>query len=48
MNDAINQVESITTNLTKNEIFKEKLVEKEEELKAKKELEKKKKKKWIC
>jgi len=40
MNDAINQVESITTNLTKNEIFKEKLVEKEEELKAKKELEK--------
>jgi len=36
MNDAMNQVESITTNLTKNEFFKERLMEKEEELKAKK------------
>jgi Rad3-related DNA helicase len=40
MSDAINQVESITTNMTKNEFFKERLVEKEEELKAKKDLEK--------
>lgn len=39
MSDAINQVESITTNYTKNEFFKERLMEKEEEMKAKKELE---------
>lgn len=39
ISDAINQVESITTNYTKNEFFKERLIEKEEELKAKKELE---------
>lgn len=39
ISDAINQVETITTNYTKNEFFKERLIEKEEELKAKKELE---------
>lgn len=39
INDAINEVESLTTNYTKNEFFKERLIEKEEELKAKKELE---------
>jgi len=39
ISDAINQVETITTNYTKNEFFKEKLIEKESELKAKKELE---------
>jgi len=39
INDALNQVESITNNYTKNEFFKEKLIEKEEDLKAKKELE---------
>lgn len=39
INDAINQVESITTNYTKNEFFKERLIEKESELKAKKDLE---------
>lgn len=38
ISDAINQVESLTTNFTKNEFFKERLIEKEEELKAKKEL----------
>lgn len=37
--DTINQVESMTTDFTKNEFFKEKLVEKEKALKSKKDLE---------
>lgn len=36
----MNQVESITTDMTKNQLFKERLMEKEEELRAKKDLDK--------
>jgi len=39
INDELNQVESITSNYTKNEFFKERLLETEEELKSKNELE---------
>lgn len=39
LSDAMNQVETVTTNMTKQQFFKERLVEKEEELKARKDLE---------
>jgi len=40
MSDALNQVQSMTTSMSKNEFFKAKMMEKEEELRNKKELEK--------